>query len=300
VSLFLFSAAVSVSGEPEKFENVVKLAQSDSSSKSFVEKLERGEMFTARMATSFIMQSLVKADPTKIQDAMNKDLVKFARIIPDLAFARAFRTSDDKKLLYLKLRGLGGGTGALVEVIEGFNDAFVNAPVLKTSGTAKILRPSGVNIANPWEARLTADVQKLSAESGFNRTIGGGQTIRIVGPLHESFALEGVSVDIQIAFRPYTIQKKPDQASKIQIGKELKLEEIENAAGAAKEKAAAKKEEDEQQNFTLLTTQVAFVPVMPKHSLGDFAGFGERKLVTAEYGAQKFLGRLRENLERIQ
>jgi len=264
----LFTGLLNLGAEPQKFEQANKKAGVDGPSLSFVEKLERGEIFSARMATSFIMQSLIKQDPTKIQAAMNKDLVKFARAIPDLAFVRAFKTSDDKKMLYLKLRGFGGGTGALVEVLQGFDEAFKDVPVVPISGRSKILRPSGASIANPWESRLTADVEKLSKESNFNRTIGSSEMIRLIGPLHESFALDGVRVEIQIAFRPYTIQKKPPF--------------------------------DDKQIYTLFTTQVSFVPVVPKRSLGDFAGFGERKLVTAEFGAQKFLSSLRDNLERIK
>jgi hypothetical protein len=299
LAIFAVSLGAPVQAGPDEFEQVVKTTSVDRSGLSVVEKLERGEMFTARMATSFVMQTLIRQDPSRIQEAMSKDLVKFARTIPDLAFARAFRTSNDKKLLYLKLRSLGGGTGAMVEVIEGFNEAFKSAPMIPVSGVAKMLRPSGANISNPWEARLEADVERLSKESLFNRTVGVGETIRMIGPLHESFALEGVSVDIQISFKPYTLEKKPDSGNKIQIGKALEDEKSgEDAEG--KLRLEKEKKEDETKKFTLFTTQVAFVPVVPKQSLGDFAGFGERKLVTAEYATQKFLGRLRDNLERIQ
>lgn len=290
-------------GSTEASQDAVNVSQALSQQMTLTEKLERGEVFTSRMGTSFVIQALIKQESAKIQEAMNKDLGIVAQLIPDLGAAMPFKGSNNQKYLYLKARGIGGGAGILTEVVEGFDEAFVQAPLLPTRGSPKKAKPSGVAILNPWEHKIAAEFEELDKTSSFTRRIDFGNSVRIVGPLHEVISLQGLSLDIQFSFKPYHVEPKPDFANQVQIGgatQQIPSGQANlRAADESKKSDGEAEEPDPAKSFTLFTVQVSFVPVMPKHSLGDFRGFGEKKLVTAQYAAQKFVSRLRENLERL-
>jgi hypothetical protein len=218
---------------------------------SIIKRLEAGEVVSAKSGSSFIIQALVDKDPMKVQQVLMSDLSKLPDVFENVAFARTYKDKAGKKLLYLKLRGLGDGLGILMEVKQGADQAFRNAKDFNSSGAYQYRNTlQDVNLAtDPNAQELTKEVAATNkANSAEMRTLVNGPSLVLEGPLNEIMELPNLRVTLNLSVGTYMVMKK----GQLPVIK------------------------------SYLVSKTAFGSQTPKESLGDYRGFGDARLGLAE------------------
>jgi len=140
-------------------------------------RLNAGETVSMRMGNSLLFQQIYDGDAAEIATLATEDVSGLRRLIPQLGFGRAFTDEGGRKFLYLKLNGISRGDGILMEVRQGLDGLFKDAPSLKVSFPA------------------SAGFRPQLAGSPWTKPFKSAQTsIVLEGPLNESFDLAGIGL----------------------------------------------------------------------------------------------------------
>lgn len=240
-----------------------------------LDQLEAGQVVSGKSGSTVLVQSIVKKEAPAVLKSLSEDLSKLPNVIGQVAFARPFKTKDGKRLLYLKIKGLGDGTAVLMEVKEGPRDAFTNArELLKSGDFGRYREAARADINEVGDLGLEKDLSKSNASSETQRILGSDSVILLEGPLNQIPAMPQLRVTLQISVAPYSV--------------------IPAATGIAGSPAPAMK------NYSLLQVRAAFGNQAPiGGDLGDYRGFGERHLSLAQIAAEDVLASVKARLEKI-
>ncbi|MDB5037106.1 MAG: hypothetical protein JWQ35_634 [Bacteriovoracaceae bacterium] len=246
-----------------------------------LERLEKGEVISAKTGASFFMQALVQKDSAKIEAAFS-DLSKLPAVFPQIAFARPYvegKGDSARKFLYLKLRGLGDGVSVLMEVKSGGDEAFVNAKELILGGDIRPSRDTSAEVDSSKESNqlaLDKSIDAANESDSKGRFLGAATEITLEGPLNELMEMPTVRATINLGIQSFG---ESPSALKTPALKGLKLP------------AASKR--------TYLVAKVSFGNQMPNGELGDIHGFGEARLSLAQQIGVNIFSTLRGNLEKF-
>jgi hypothetical protein len=244
-------------------------------SESILERLEKGEVVSSKIGSSFTIQTLIKKDVDEVGSQMFKDVSKFPKILDEVAFARHYITKDvkalDKKhLVYLKVRGLGDGVGILLEVKQGGVDSYSNARALDLSSEsfplrdteAEVsLRDDAMNQAVVKAAAIQDENKKTGKYPDFDPSLGPVTNLILEGPLNDVPQLPGVRMVVNLGICSY---KKPKDRTE----------------------------------YTYMVAKMAFGNQIVRGELGDYKGFGDTRLSLAQAMGNNFISNLRAKLEK--
>jgi len=240
-----------------------------------LDRLEAGEVISAKLGGSVLLQSITSQDPEKVRKAFTTNFSGLSDLFSEIAFARPFITDAGRRLVYLKLKGMGDGLSVLVEVKQGANEAFNDAKSLMDS--AKIWK-SG---ASSSEASLTAAETTLKSEvadankvPGVSRTFMPGATIVLEGPLNEVMELPGVRFTVTLSTASYMVS--PTASATVPL---LPM-------------PAAK-------TYTYLAARIAVAAQVTDEHLPDYRGFGDRRLGIMERLGVDLFSALQKNLQKL-
>lgn len=250
---------------------------------SIFQRLEHGEVVAAKTGSSFVLQAVTNADPAKLEAAFH-DLNQLPKVFSQIAFVRAYTTNDNppRHLLYMKLRGLQDGTGVLVEVKQGGDEAFANATALRASADSLGLRDTAkeVDLTNdPSNTRLMTDADAEKKLGGDVRNVSISGSIIAEGPINPIIESPSTRVVLNLAYGTYSVTK-----------------------GSAPKGAALTPDLNspivgETKGF--LMVKVSFGNQIARGELGDYRGFGEQRLNLAQDVGIDVLKGLRARLEKL-
>ena len=232
------------------------------------ERLEQGETLTSQVGSSIFAQTLIKQPAADVQAKIFSDPSKWSSVFKNVAYAKPYVTTDGKKLVYVKLNGLGDGVGVLMEIKQGMESSFTSAKTLNISSSALRLRNSASEVA--FDSNLPAS----SSEGGANRTVGTDQSIVLEGPLNHVVQLPNMRITLRLGVASYTVTKDK-----------------------GKDKDADKDTNKDVSNYALVMAKASFATQAPLKELGDYHGFGEQKLNISRMLSGWVLSVLRAGLE---
>lgn len=235
-----------------------------------LDRLERGETVATKTGLSFMVQTLIAKEPEKVRAALG-DFRKLPEVFSGVAYARPYVAKDSRQFVYLKLKGLGDGLGVLMEVKAAPSDAFLNARELVTSAAAYKSRDIGQAAdvsADPAALQLRKEIEESGSESHF---LGATDGITLEGPLNEVMQLPNTRLVIHLGYSGYYPKAKSSKPG---------------AAGADRK--------------TYLVAKVAFGNQVSRENLGDYRGFGERRLSLATSMGEAVIESLKQKLEALQ
>ena len=240
-----------------------------------LDRLERGEVISSKSGQAFLLQSIVKKDASAVLKSLTGDLKTLSKVIPQVAFAKPMLTESGKKILYLKLRGLGDGLGILLEVKQGASESFANARALIRSADLLPLRDTQDSVNDVSDGMVLKAVEernKTSADA--TRIIGGDQVLVLEGPLNKIMAMPNLRLTAEISVAPYTIMEK---SSGIIGGPAPKV-----------------------MSYSLLQVRMAVGnQVRIGGELGDYKGFGDQRLELAKLTGEELVRNLRLKIESL-
>lgn len=248
-------------------------SQSARADQVIFERLERGETIATTAGTAATLQMVVKKNASDISDVIFKDPQKLSKIFPNIAFARTYKTSDGKNLLYLKLRGLGDGLGVLMEVKEGGEEAFDNAIALTTSSAALGLRETGaeVNLKKDVQNQTVLEASQagnLSVQRKItpfkNKTTYKDVNIVLEGPLNEVLEMPSLRLTMNLGLYEYDV----------------------SSAGATS-------------NYSYIVSKISIGNQVPRGELGDYRGFGDQRLQMTKMMGTDLFAVLKNRLENL-
>ncbi len=241
-------------------------------------RLERGEVVSGKTGASFFVQALVNKEPEKVASAF-VNLSKLPTVFPQIAFARPYIGSDGRQFVYLKLRGVGDGVGILAEVKNASSEAFRNAKeLIVSSEVSKGRDASSETTSFTGEVnhlQLTREIDTANKSESATRFLGETSGIILEGPINSIMELPGVRMTLHLGYSSYV------------------------SVGGNKAKASKASESSDSSRQTYLVAKVVFGNQAPKESLGDYRGFGERRLSLATLMGVNAIQALRASLEKI-
>lgn len=240
-----------------------------------IDRLEKGEVVSAKMGSSFLVQALVKKDQAQVTKNLFETSDKISQFFPNVAFARPFKTKDGRQLLYLKLRGAGDGLGVMLEAKQGSAGLFTNArELLKSGDRSKDRAIAQEELNQVGDNGVGVQIQNRNEKGQAQRLLGSESVVVFEGPLNPIPQMPTLRVSLAIALAPYTI--------------------VPAAKGVAGAPSPASKD------YTLLQFRVAFGSQVPKgEDLGDYKGFGERRLELAKMAGANIMTALKARLEKF-
>jgi hypothetical protein len=254
----------------------VGLSNVHASDNSILQRLEKGEVISSKIGSSFFIQALVDTSPDKMKEIFS-DLRKLPKIFPQIAFAVPYvgktKGDDDKRnFVYLKLRGLGDGVSALMEVKSGGDDAFLNAKEFVIGNDYHSGRNTAAEVDFSEERNnleLKSKIDEANSKSDSARFLGISNSLILEGPINEVMELPNVRVTINLGVASYT---------QILTNNEPK-------------KAPADKK-------SYLVAKVSFGNQVNRGELGDIRGFGDAKLTIAQQIGTNVIRTLQSRLQK--
>ncbi len=240
----------------------------------FLENLEAGQVVSSKSGASVLVQSIVNKEAAAVIKAITEDLTKLPKVFPQIAFARAYK-SQNKNLLYLKMRGLGDGTSALVEYKQGPLETFTNArEFLKSGDFVSFREPLKKELEEAGDNGIAGEIQKVNDKNDVQRLLGSDTVIEIEGPLYPIAQFPALRMSLQLSLAPYTVIPAP--------------------AGQAGAPAPTPK------NLTLFSLRAAFGNQVPRGGdLGSYRGFGDREVSAAQQMGEDLVRIVKARLEKI-
>lgn len=228
---------------------------------SLLHRLEQGEVLSTKEGSSFVIQTLIQSDPVKVQTAFS-DLTQLPLVFDNMAFTNLYKTKNNQNLIYMKLKGLGDGVGVLMEIKSGTPQTF--------SGTIGLIESANYHFRNqPIDPFQTNDLIKIISDSNQTnpqevRALALGSVLVLEGPLNEVKQLPSVRAILHLIVGMYSIQKGTREAPRI---------------------------------LTYLAAKMSFGKQVPKKNIGDYRGFGDRRLSIAENLGVNLFEALKRTLE---
>lgn len=252
-----------------------QVEQRSQANNTVLDRLERGEVVSSKSGQAFLVQSVLKKDASTVLKSLTGDLKSLGKVIPQIAFAKPMLTESGKKVLYLKLRGLGDGLGILLEVKQGASDSFSNARAMIRSADLLPLRDTQDSLSDVSDGMVLKAVEDRNrSSSDATRIIGGDQVLVLEGPLNKIMAMPNLRVTAEISVAPYTIMEKSS-----------------GIVGAAAPKVLS---------YSLLQVRMAIGnQVRVGGELGDYKGFGEQRLELAKVTGEELIRNLRLKIESL-
>jgi hypothetical protein len=240
-------------------------------------RLEKGEVVSTKTGSSFFVQAIINQESDKVATAFS-DLTKLPTIFPQVAIARPYVGSDGRQFIYLKLRGLGDGLGILAEVKNASSESFVNAKELVMSSEVNPSRDSSaeVDISNdPSDLQLRREIDEANQGTTDPIFVGASSGIIMEGPFNEIIELPGVRMTVHLGYASYT-----------------SLPPATLVKGRATVATTPTRK-------TYMVAKVSFGNQTSREYLGDYRGFGERRLSLATLMGVNALEALRATLEKM-
>lgn len=234
-----------------------------------LDRLEKGETVSTKSGSSFMVQALVSKEYQKVSAALG-DMRKISQVFSQVAFARPYVTKDGRQFVYLKLRGMGDGLGALMEVKSSDIDAFTDAKELVLSGKnyrSRDVGSEGDISKDPATLMLQKEIDEAKAAGKEVPFMGATTGITLEGPLNEVMQLPNIRMVVHLGFSGYSSANSSSSGSS--------------------------------QSKTYLVAKVAFTPQVSRENLGDYRGFGEHRLSVAEAMGKSVIESLKERLQNL-
>jgi hypothetical protein len=236
------------------------------SANTVLDRLEKGEVISTHAGSAFLVQALVDSPASFVLNRLTGDLDSLSQNFEAIAFSKAFVTSTDKRLLYMKLRGVGDGAVVMMEVKQGAAGLFANAVELVKSGSLS-REPALADLDAVGDNGLGKVFAEQDPRAAVYRNLGKEQSVVLEGPLNPLPQFPQLRMTIAIGVAPY---------SKTDLAK-----------GTSK-------------NQSLLQVKVAFGhQALKGGELGDFKGFTQRRLQIAKNSTVDVVRAIRSRLEKI-
>ncbi len=238
-------------------------------------RLEKGETISSKAGSSVTFQKLLKVDIAKAVAVLD-DLSKLPELFENIVYAKTFKTLDGKKLLYIKVSGLGDGAGLLFEVKESGGDFFTAAKTLLKSSDGLRLREIGTeaSLEDGGHADLVKDLaietDKAKKTNGMGREIDtsiNARSLILEGPLNEVMQLPANRFSLHLGVGTYSLFKADTPW--------------------------------DMQSSAYLVAKIGVASQTPRTELGDVKGFGERKLSLLQRFGQNVFTNFAKQLSKL-
>lgn len=252
-----------------------RLQTKSETNNTVLDRLEAGEVVSSKSGQAFLIQSVLKKDASTVLKSLTGDLKTLSKVVPQVAFAKPMLSDSGKKLLYLKLRGLGDGLGVLLEVKQGASESFANARALIRSADLLPFRDTQDAVNDVSDGLVLKAVEERNrSDADAARIIGGDQVLVLEGPLNKIMSMPNLRVTAEISVAPYTIMEKAS-----------------NIVGAPAPRVLS---------YSLLQIRMAVGnQVRVGGELGDYKGFGDQRLELAKVTAEELVRNLRLRVESL-
>ena len=197
--------------------SVMTLAFTTNADASMVESIEAMNILqnSSGKNVSFIVPLIAPA--TQMASELQADLNLWEKWIPSLGYARAIKSSEGGRVLYLKLRDQAPVRGLVMEVRQGLDQIFSSQEVLSLAATNQEL---GLRQKAVGTNELLEDLKlELSSSKDASRTITENLRVVLHGPLHnvQNFGALGVSIDATLLTYTSTVKDAPQSLLALQL-----------------------------------------------------------------------------------
>ncbi|TVQ76314.1 MAG: hypothetical protein EA369_10195 [Bradymonadales bacterium] len=146
------------------------------------QQLLKAQVFSERFGNALVFQRAIRLEEVDLQDLIHSGPSALAKLLPGVRLVQPFKLSDGRRMLYLKVQGLAQAEGLVLQVREGWEQAFAEAPVWEVSLPEMKAYPSQL-AKSPF-------VQALGANSG---------VLSLQGPLNETMDLAGLQFLLEVS-----------------------------------------------------------------------------------------------------
>lgn len=161
---------------------------------AFYQTITSGGIVVEDAGSSFLVHSYISQSPDQVYRAFSSDLKKLKGTISGVGTVMSYVDQNNKKMLYVKVRGFGKTEGVLLEVLGGGDEAFKDhkANANLTCGPGKAIARDYVS----W--KVNADKESREAASSTTQPVA--TTLKLRGPINEIMNLNATIFTIELTF----------------------------------------------------------------------------------------------------
>lgn len=188
-------------------------------------KLQQGRVSSLSFGENIFSQMLINKLPNEVLEEVESSPEKLKNLVPGLSFVRAFKGAEDRKFIYVKVKGALDGTGLLFEVRSGFDQFFQTADQLPFEVKSVHSIPAQLGGQNPWQTEIDQAIAARQKQ-GESLSLRPQRSIVLHGPLNKTLEFNGIIGAIRLEVMGLSGSKQDESGGVVQMNQTYLLQQI--------------------------------------------------------------------------